>query len=427
MNREKLTFSIVVSEAPGSGEALEKAAERFADFFHFENDLSRRILLSAPVLFLNDLSRSDVSSVKPLLIELSEKEPLSFRVTSAELPPLPEVVWSEVPDFEEAASGETFSDVRIDYHENDLTCPSCDEELFLNRNARTLPVADSTGHRRLQRRFEQGATSAATDAGAPDTTEEETPEEFGEGAAEEPVADGEEEPVEEVAEERPGSSGPPEQKPDEAEPEPVLDGSDPGEPERSPAVADESEAPEHELEEIALEEEAEAEEQPEPADADADLRSEEDEENELEEFMTELEDELNDLGDLEFEGGGEAEEEDVAPETAEDADTGSGSTSGTDEEEDPEQDTSSENAEQPSPEVSSAAGNFNVFIPGSVDSEREELASLLMDIRDCSSSDAEELLSRPITPVVNGVTEERAHNVRRRFEEIGVNVNITEK
>ncbi len=360
MAQQKLTFSIIVSEAPMAEDSLAEAVEPFSEIFHLEQGLSERILRSTPVIFLEGLTRGQVSSIKPLLTSVSEQAPISFRVSSADVPPLPRLEWSEKPDYDHVEDGDVLTEVRLTYNGNTISCPSCDEELLLNPPVRDLPVADSTGHAELQNR----SPDERSDAGSHHEKE------AGEAAEE--------------LSSRPDSHGPDqEQEMDVDELEETQEMSTPGE-----QMQKSTQEPEG-TEDVEMEDVPDLFDEEEADDTFDEIEQDEDD------FMSELDDELSDLDDMDFEQEG-AEGEGAEPSTAPEADA-------------------------------AVDKRYNVFISGSSEAKEEQILSLLTEIRGCSSSEARDLMSRPITPVANDVPQARVQEIQKRFDKIGVQVSITER
>lgn len=126
---------------------------------------------------------------------------------------------------------------------------------------------------------------------------------------------------------------------------------------------------------------------------------------------SEVDTDLSDLEDSDLEDIVQEEEEDTS---AEDAEIG----------EDTEEETKEQQEQQ---QTTTASGNTNVFISGMPDADTDEVVDLLAKVRNCSPSEAEDLMDRPITPIMNGVTDEKASELKEQFNEIGVNVNIVSK
>jgi len=411
MNRSLITFSILVNDAPESGDEFREAVDQFSEGFHVERELSKKILRCAPVLLLNDLSKNDVSDVKSILTGITENVPVSFRVTSAELPPLPEVTWTERPNFDDRAPEDPFLDAELRLNGNALSCPNCDEMIILNRSSRDLPVADSSDHARLQAASED--PTAPTEPGT-----EEEPEQPTERS--EPDRDPEPaEPVPDDSSPKPGEPVPdPSGEPADHEAAPVEQDAETDEyKDEEEALSDEpirasgDTGTDEQSEDVEMEEVPDLETEDDEMDALFDDLEEEDDEDEHADFLAELDEELNELEEMEFEGTDDAGGDE---ETTPDPDRPSSAPAGTD---DP-------SASQPAdPDEAS----YNVFISGAGSADAQQTISLLTDIRGCTSSEAQDLVERPITPVESGISKERAHEIERRFNKIDVNVNITQE
>lgn len=159
-----------------------------------------------------------------------------------------------------------------------------------------------------------------------------------------------------------------------------------------------------------------------------------------------LEEELNEQLDEELEEGVEEEieeelEELLNEENLSDNEDSSSSTRTTEEPESEtpgqqasgEESDASETTMQPEDGTStdspsqSSNGSANVFLSGIPDESTDDILDLLTDIRNCSASEAEKLMDRPITPIQNGVSEDQAKELEERFNEIGVTVTIVYK
>ncbi len=449
---EEVKFSIVINEVKASEDELEDLAGQFAEAFHLEKERGKQILNLAPITFLDDLERGEVSDIKETLLDLSE-DGLSFRITPANLEDIPEVIWADKPTFKNLDDGELISGIHLDLKGNGLVCPNC-EELFQVRSVeQSVPVAETV--------FEQISEeeSPVTDTGEPEAeqTKEEPEVKEIEEAEEEPEPEEEPQP-EEVIEDVEEPEEPEEEieeldvEEEEAEPAGVAAAEEPEEEAEDVTDLDEIEEVEPEgVEEIDEPEEIgetteldEIEEEVEPIEEDeedVDVEPEPVESDETDEELQEIEEELGDLDDLESleedeEDEFESEideieeiEEDVGD--LEDIEDDIGEIEEIEEEEESVSagvSGPSDNGQELDTGDTGSGSECNVFIASiNGDEQRRSAIQLLSEIRGCSEEEAEELTQRPIIPVAKGVSEERAEEIENQFDSVGLNVNITRR
>lgn len=142
VQEEDVSFAIILAEAE-AGDQEEQVRSTFSEAFRIEEDQVQKILDRTPIVFLKDMQRDEVSSIKPKLKELSENG-LTFRITSAGTGSLPEVIWPEEWSYKPSYEGELIRKLHFDFHGNALVCPECGETLMLKRTGKQLPKTKHT-------------------------------------------------------------------------------------------------------------------------------------------------------------------------------------------------------------------------------------------------------------------------------------------
>lgn len=78
--------------------------------------------------------------------------------------------------------------------------------------------------------------------------------------------------------------------------------------------------------------------------------------------------------------------------------------------------------------AAAAEGDFTVFLsPPKGADKKQQAAEIIAEIQGISVKDALALAGKMIVPVVKGVTEKEAHNVRDKFKDAGLSCRITQK
>jgi ribosomal protein L7/L12 len=146
------TFSIIIKTIPSDSDERSNFLDAFSDKFHLNQELCQDILASVPVAIFSELSRGQVSDVKPSLTSLSERFDTQFFITSSSVSTLPALSWPEHPDFDAPESDRIFSDVELTRRNDSVVCPECDHILVLDQSEErttaeklvNLPVSDTS-------------------------------------------------------------------------------------------------------------------------------------------------------------------------------------------------------------------------------------------------------------------------------------------
>src|SRR5262245_62844390 len=95
-------FSLIVAEVDAA--LIDEAAGSLADAFHLEAAVAQQVLKCAPIVFARGLTRHEIKSIIPRLVDLS-KFGIELRVTSRPTGRLPKLNWPVRPQFTAAGSG----------------------------------------------------------------------------------------------------------------------------------------------------------------------------------------------------------------------------------------------------------------------------------------------------------------------------------
>ena len=95
-------FSLIIEAV--DKEQLSDAAVQFAALFSLDATLAQQICKSAPIIFAQKMTKSEVKAITPRLTELSNAG-LEFRVTARAVGKIPKVNWPVRPQFTAGDSG----------------------------------------------------------------------------------------------------------------------------------------------------------------------------------------------------------------------------------------------------------------------------------------------------------------------------------
>lgn len=131
------TFSIIIENVDQS--RVEESASEFAKVFGMDLGIITKIIKSAPIVFLTNVTRSELKAIIPMLTSVSTKGTV-FRVTTSSVEKIPKVTWPIRPQF---TIGETSlpSSVGFKWDGSAFVCPNCGET-FLFRRLGKLPLAE---------------------------------------------------------------------------------------------------------------------------------------------------------------------------------------------------------------------------------------------------------------------------------------------
>jgi ribosomal protein L7/L12 len=132
-------FNLIVASVESS--AVAETSKKFASAFGLDETIAQQICKSAPIIFAQKLTKTEVKAISPTLTELS-KAGIEFRVTARVAGKLPKVNWPVRPQFTAggtaASSGQAF-----EWDNNAFICPGCGET-FLFRRLGKLQLAEPT-------------------------------------------------------------------------------------------------------------------------------------------------------------------------------------------------------------------------------------------------------------------------------------------
>lgn len=129
-------FSLIVAEVDAA--MLDEASDSFAEAFHLDPDVARQVLKSAPIVFARGLTRHEVKSITPRLVDLS-KMGIELRVTARPTGKMPKLNWPVRPQFTAGDTGGPSSRPSFDWQDAAFVCPSCGEA-FLFKRLGPLPL-----------------------------------------------------------------------------------------------------------------------------------------------------------------------------------------------------------------------------------------------------------------------------------------------
>lgn len=120
---------------------LEQAITELSKAFNIGKDITRVILQNAPILFLSNLSKNEVRSIKPVLILLS-KAGIEFTISKEPLNLLHKVTWTTTPKIS-SRKIENAKPARVDLQWQNIAivCPACGETFLVQPIAEKIPPA----------------------------------------------------------------------------------------------------------------------------------------------------------------------------------------------------------------------------------------------------------------------------------------------
>jgi hypothetical protein len=129
-------FSLIVAEVDAA--MIGEAAESLAEAFHLDPDVAQQVLRSAPIVFVRGLTKHEIKSITPRLVDLS-KMGIELRVTARPTGKLPKLNWPVRPQFTAGDSGGPKVNPAFDWVDSAFICPSCGEA-FLFKRLGALPL-----------------------------------------------------------------------------------------------------------------------------------------------------------------------------------------------------------------------------------------------------------------------------------------------
>lgn len=127
--REELSYNLLVMSCDEP--RFEKAVREFSKAFSLASDVAEQIVANSPIVFLSQLSRSEVKAIKKKLIDLS-RHGLTFKLTVKQDDNVPKVNWPIRPQVMQLG-GDVTTRVAFDWGNNLFACPHCKEVFALRR------------------------------------------------------------------------------------------------------------------------------------------------------------------------------------------------------------------------------------------------------------------------------------------------------
>lgn len=127
--KESGEFALIVAAVDPA--KLAEAADEFSRVFSLDESLAPQILKSAPIIFAQKLTKSEVKAITPKLQGLSAKG-IEFRITARLTQRLPKVNWPVRPQFTAAGSGSA-DGLAFEWDNTAFVCPNCDETFLFRR------------------------------------------------------------------------------------------------------------------------------------------------------------------------------------------------------------------------------------------------------------------------------------------------------
>jgi hypothetical protein len=131
-------FNLIVAAVESS--AVAEASKRFASAFGLDDTIAQQICKSAPIIFAQKLTKTEVKAISPVLADLS-KAGMEFRVTARIAGKLPKVNWPVRPQFT-AGGTDSSTGHAFEWDNNAFICPGCGET-FLFRRLGKLQLAEA--------------------------------------------------------------------------------------------------------------------------------------------------------------------------------------------------------------------------------------------------------------------------------------------
>jgi len=123
-------FSLIVAEVDAA--MIDEASGSLAESFHLDPAVALQVLRSAPIVFARGLTRHEVKSITPRLVELS-KMGIELRVTARSTGKMPKLNWPVRPQFTAGNSGGPPLSPSFGWEDTSFVCPSCGETFLFKR------------------------------------------------------------------------------------------------------------------------------------------------------------------------------------------------------------------------------------------------------------------------------------------------------
>ncbi len=129
MSQEAGEFNLIVTEV--DSERLQGAASEFASAFRLDATIAKQVCKSAPIVFVQKLTKAEVKAITPKLVHLS-KSGMEFRITARSTGKIPKVNWPIRPEFTAGGSGSP-DGMAFEWENNAFICPGCGETFLFKR------------------------------------------------------------------------------------------------------------------------------------------------------------------------------------------------------------------------------------------------------------------------------------------------------
>lgn len=136
---QKIFFNLILEHSTIPDR--DEAAKGLSSLFGFDRDHADYILDCAPILLIAKLQKGDIKALTPRLTELS-KLGLTFRVTTRIAEKIPRILWPSQPSFTQPAHG-MVSGLGFVWENARFLCPSCGEAFILKRIG-NIPLKEMT-------------------------------------------------------------------------------------------------------------------------------------------------------------------------------------------------------------------------------------------------------------------------------------------
>ncbi len=124
-------FSLIITASDKN--RVDQAVREFAAVFSLDESIAAQIVKSAPIIFAQKLTKSEVKAITGKLTELSNTG-LEFRVTARVAQKIPKVNWPVRPQFTAAgATGANGVGLAFEWNNNAFVCPGCGETFLFRR------------------------------------------------------------------------------------------------------------------------------------------------------------------------------------------------------------------------------------------------------------------------------------------------------
>lgn len=111
---------------------FDNVVEQFSKLFNISPDSTGQILKSVPVVFLSNLVKNEIKTIKPKLFDLS-KIGMEFTISPQLAQSIPRVIWPTQPHYKDGPAGNIVQYVDFQWKGNAFVCPNCGETFVFQR------------------------------------------------------------------------------------------------------------------------------------------------------------------------------------------------------------------------------------------------------------------------------------------------------